>query len=94
MAICCCSMAGTKACENCNNGYTSIVYTRKEVNNMSYGFNNPCGYCKKSEDKDNSCEDAKKIQEAITTIHLSNDGTHQGCGTITLMCTNLEKKEQ
>jgi hypothetical protein len=64
---------------------------------MSYSFNNPCYWCKKNRTEVNGvknenvlCGDAKKIQDAINAIHMSNDGTHQGSGEVLLMCTKID----
>jgi len=63
---------------------------------MSYSFNNPCYNCKKNKievdgiTNENQCKDAEKIANAISEIHMSNDGSHQGSGEIVLMCTKAD----
>ena len=53
---------------------------------MSYSFNNPCYCCQKSKE---GCEDSKKIQDAIYSIHTSTDGSHQGSGAVQMMCVKI-----
>jgi hypothetical protein len=70
-------------------------YTKGKTD-MSYSFNNPCSNCKKSKIEVNGvvnekpCKDAQKIQEAVSLIHSSNDGSHQGGGEILMMCCRVD----
>jgi hypothetical protein len=57
---------------------------------MSYSFNNPCYLCAKSKDAVNPCKDAEKVQESISKIHCSTDGSHQGSGEVLLMCCKVK----
>jgi hypothetical protein len=53
---------------------------------MSYSFNeNQCNYCERK-DGDNPCMDNEKIREAISKIHMSQDGSHKGSGMVILQC--------
>lgn len=56
---------------------------------MSYSFFSNCNGCKKLE---KGCKDAQKVQMAIQNdIHLTQDGSHQGAGTVEMKCQIKEE---
>lgn len=52
---------------------------------MSYGYLNNCNGCKRLK---TGCKDSQKIQDGVTAIHQSFDGSHQGYGNVKLECNN------
>jgi len=59
---------------------------------MSYSLmDNQCNWCEKK-DAEIPCQDSEKIREAISNIHMSNDGTHQGSGAIIIQCNKQISK--
>jgi hypothetical protein len=52
---------------------------------MSYSVIAPCYCCEKK----HSCKDLEKVQSAVVDIHNSNDGSHQGSGSIIISCNKM-----
>lgn len=67
---------------------------------MSYSLAIPCHNCKKQKPLYSmdgvvvgECEDGKELQETVNKIHSKPFGeSHQGTGTIVLMCSRVDPK--